>query len=70
VPESDIAHVIWPKALTEMRKAIPLVEFSKGSFKPIKKGLVAEDGPDGNGQNDGERQLPPFPIVGANRDPE
>jgi len=37
VPESDIAHVVWPKEIADMRRAIPLVEFSKGSFKPIKR---------------------------------
>lgn len=36
VPESDIVHVVWPKAITEMRQVIPLIKFSKGSFKPIK----------------------------------
>lgn len=41
VPESDIAHVVWPEAITKMVDGIPLhrpepkVSFSKGSFKPV-----------------------------------
>ena len=46
VPESDIAHVVWPAQVTEMVKAIPKVTFPKHPFGRFRNGPAAETAQD------------------------
>lgn len=43
MPESDIAELIYPEAVKEMRDAIPQVKFSKNPFGSIRTAVKSGD---------------------------